>query len=297
MLIKRRFLVNTSGSGKTRLLYEGLCQNWGFYFTSILDVNGLGSCDIQACLAEDLPKSNGFLDRLPSRNSLAYSALLETNVKAARRRFREILLARLLVFRLFIETVHELHQRLTEAHKKWWLMLQLYPRIDGEDINNLLASYFQHGRDSDVDAAMARTLDEIYTAWDLVCDAPLKLFLAVDEANSSSQQFVDAFSSEHGSHSILVEILRTWRECMPSDIPTTLVVAGTQIPRQHFLHDEWNTFRWTSNTGAFETRESQKDYILRFFPKSLADSPSGEALINHAWDWCRGRFEILCCAL
>ena len=28
-----RVVFNTSGSGKTRLLVEGLCQYWGFYFT------------------------------------------------------------------------------------------------------------------------------------------------------------------------------------------------------------------------------------------------------------------------
>ncbi|KAJ7655412.1 hypothetical protein B0H17DRAFT_956478, partial [Mycena rosella] len=37
---------NTSGSGKTRLLFEGLCHEWGFYFASKRDSSGLGWYDL-----------------------------------------------------------------------------------------------------------------------------------------------------------------------------------------------------------------------------------------------------------
>ncbi|KAJ7641276.1 hypothetical protein FB45DRAFT_862509 [Roridomyces roridus] len=40
------FLVNTSGSGKTRLSLEGLCRDWGFYFSMTLDGNKLGPDDV-----------------------------------------------------------------------------------------------------------------------------------------------------------------------------------------------------------------------------------------------------------
>lgn len=290
-------MVNTSGSGKTRLLYEGLCQNWGFYFTSIRDPNGLGCSDLQVCIDGDLPASQQFTKDLPPRETLAYDAILLSNIKFVRRRFSHVLLARLLVFRLFIDVVHELHGHLTEDHKKFWLMLQLCSFLGDSDICTLLSSYFQHGTDSYVDETISDTLDAIHSAWDRVSESPLHLFFAVDEANSSSQKFTDAFSDEHGSHSILVEILRTWRGRMPSNIQTTFIVAGTQIPRQDFLHDDWKTYRWTSDTGAFDTRESQREYILRYLPKTFAESPSGEALISSAWDWCRGRFEVSCCTL
>lgn len=292
-----RFLVNGSGSGKTRLLYEGLCQHWGFYFTSGLDPNGLGSSDVQACIDVDFPRARGFLfsETLPPSNSLAYDAALLTNVKFVRRRFSEMLLARLLIFRLFIDAVHELDERLTEDHKRRWLRLQLNPYLNGEDSCSLLSKYFQHGTDSYLDEMISSTLDAIRTKWDLVSEAPLHLFFAVDEANVSSQKYADAFGDEHGNHSILVQILRTWTERMPSDIPATFVVAGTQIPRQHFLHDDWKAYRWLSDTGSFDTPESQRAYLLHFLPESLAESPSGKAMLSRAWDWCRGRFEVLRC--
>lgn len=287
-----RFLVNTSGAGKTRLLYEGLCQNWGFYFTSAMDTNGLGSCDVQDCIDPDLPKFRGFQQRLPdSVNSPVIETILAHNLKATRRRFSEVLLARLLVFRLFLSTVHDLHSTLSEDHKRRWLMLQLCPILENDDICHVLSRYFQHGTDSYVDETTTRTLDEIRTTWDLVSDSPLHLFFAVDEANYSSQKFAHAFRDEHGCYPVLKTILSTWQERM-SGIPTTFVVAGTQIPKHYFLNDEWKTARWISNTGAFTSQESHREYILRYLPKELSDSPSGRDLVSRAWDWCRGRFVI-----
>ncbi|KAJ6602710.1 hypothetical protein DFH09DRAFT_1270572 [Mycena vulgaris] len=45
---KRRgnLLVNVSGSGKTRITFEGLCEDWGFYFICATDSNRLGSSDL-----------------------------------------------------------------------------------------------------------------------------------------------------------------------------------------------------------------------------------------------------------
>lgn len=248
-----------------------------------------------ACIDADVPRSDDFKKRLPSRGSLAYDAFLSNNIKLVHRQFSQVLLARLLVFRLFLDVVHELHGHLTEDHKKCWLKLQLCSFLEANDVCTLMTRYFHHGTASYVDETINDALDAVRTAWDRVSESPLHLFFAVDEANSSSQKLTDAFGDEHGKSSILVEILRTWRDRMPSNIPVTFIVAGTQIPKQQFLHSDWKTYRWTSDTGAFDTRKSQREYILRYLPKSLVESPSGEALINLAWDWCRGRFDISRC--
>ncbi|PVG00052.1 hypothetical protein CPB86DRAFT_813541 [Serendipita vermifera] len=44
-------LIASSGSGKTRLLLEGLCNSWGFYFTALRDSEGIGSLDLSASIA------------------------------------------------------------------------------------------------------------------------------------------------------------------------------------------------------------------------------------------------------
>ena len=49
--------MNTLGSGKMKLLLEGLCENcgdWGFYFTSTVDSSFLGSSDIQDSIKTQL---------------------------------------------------------------------------------------------------------------------------------------------------------------------------------------------------------------------------------------------------
>ncbi|KAJ7479815.1 hypothetical protein FB451DRAFT_1031848, partial [Mycena latifolia] len=49
-----RFLMNTSGTGKTRLSFEGLCRHWGFYFIMAQDANNLGAMNIRPGLYETL---------------------------------------------------------------------------------------------------------------------------------------------------------------------------------------------------------------------------------------------------
>ncbi|THH03370.1 hypothetical protein EW145_g6312 [Phellinidium pouzarii] len=56
---KNRFLADTTGSGKARLLLEGLNKNWGFYFTSVVDHSSPGSKYIIKDASEDLLKTGG----------------------------------------------------------------------------------------------------------------------------------------------------------------------------------------------------------------------------------------------
>src|SRR6266478_2267874 len=47
-----RLFVNTSGSGKTRILLDGLCKHWGFYVTCGHKSLDLGSSDLRDALAK-----------------------------------------------------------------------------------------------------------------------------------------------------------------------------------------------------------------------------------------------------
>ena len=47
-----RFVCNTSGSGKTRRLLEGLTKSWGLYFVAARDNNGVGVNDLEAALGD-----------------------------------------------------------------------------------------------------------------------------------------------------------------------------------------------------------------------------------------------------
>jgi len=45
-----RFVCNTSGSGKTRRILEGLTKSLGLYFVAARDNNGVGVNDLEAAL-------------------------------------------------------------------------------------------------------------------------------------------------------------------------------------------------------------------------------------------------------
>ncbi|KAG5333546.1 hypothetical protein C0989_005490, partial [Termitomyces sp. Mn162] len=55
-------LFNTSGAGKTRLVLEGLCKEWGFYFTCKRSVSECGSTDLDVVLD---PSDSGYLNKFP----------------------------------------------------------------------------------------------------------------------------------------------------------------------------------------------------------------------------------------
>lgn len=61
-------LTNASASGKTRILLEGLWNNWGFYFTCA-DQRVLGSRDMNDIL-ESLSVELNLTDSLPSSSDL-----------------------------------------------------------------------------------------------------------------------------------------------------------------------------------------------------------------------------------
>ncbi|KAJ4492271.1 hypothetical protein C8R41DRAFT_920037 [Lentinula lateritia] len=78
--IINRFLVNTSGTGKTKLLFEGLCLHWGFYLTCAVDTFFLGAGDLPSVVNE-ISWDSSWTPRLPSSSSANYTSSLQTNLR------------------------------------------------------------------------------------------------------------------------------------------------------------------------------------------------------------------------
>jgi hypothetical protein len=114
-----RFLWNTSGSGKTRLLLEGLWRNWGLYFTARTQADGIGSSDL-----EDILKILQQPTPLTPENRETEPV---ADVRMLNQRFLRILYVRVLVFREFLECAAIMFSGITEEHKSRWLLLQLAP--------------------------------------------------------------------------------------------------------------------------------------------------------------------------
>lgn len=282
-----------SGSGKTRLIFEGLCQHWGLYFTSIVDSsNKLGAGDFHDAYHSrfKLMASSGTL--IPPIEISTNPPELVQNKKAARRAFSEVLFARLLVFRLFAAIMAE-EGVPSEDHKRRWLLLQLCSSqllgTGKTDVFSKLMLQLQHTSDIYIDDGISEHLKDIHRLCGIVPNSG-SLFLALDETNHAVTQYPNAFRDEGGHYPILKEMLRTWRD-QTQDANISMVIAGTDIPARFFEHNsgEWDSFHWCSDTGAFDDEQAYRRYVSRFIPPSLRKTKSGKQLIHRMWSWLRGR--------
>ncbi|XP_006457031.1 hypothetical protein AGABI2DRAFT_122905 [Agaricus bisporus var. bisporus H97] len=298
------FLVNTSGSGKTRLLFEGLCQNWGFYFTSLVDSSQLGSSDVQKSIQAYIPHSFRFHFNLPSPNSNNYATALRRNRCIARRIFRRVLLARLIIFTLFAEKMdlcRDPHSSFDE-YKKRWLLLQVLPQLGHPktwDIFDKLASLLSTASDNWVTSSSQSYLErarELSASEQEGFQEQTPFFCVLDEAQYAATQHTDSFRSDQNdcSRPILREIVRAWEE-QSCGQGVFMVVAGTGISKDvvdsamtsAIMKD--SRYRWCSDTGAFDTPETQRQYLTEYLPKSLVQSESGMRLLDRLWYWLHGR--------
>ncbi|KDR71862.1 hypothetical protein GALMADRAFT_281689 [Galerina marginata CBS 339.88] len=314
------FLVNTSGSGKTRLLLEGLCENWGFYFTSLVDSSLLGSSDVQNSIQTHVPDSPGFRHVLPPAGSTGYQAALKTNREIAGRIFRRIFLARLIIFNLFAETMNDLVKR-DEAddphvYKARWLLLQLQPSFVHPqvwDIFDELSSKLSKATDSFINtktkALLANARSLCSYAKTGVSTTPIQMstsdtaqtpiFCVLDEAQHAATQHCSSFrSDQNGAHRpILREIVKAW-EGQSFGQGVFMIVAGTGISKDvvdqamasAIMKD--SRYRWCSDTGAFDSRDVQQRYLMKYLPPNLLESDTGTRLVERVWYWLHGRYRF-----
>ncbi|KAJ6617930.1 hypothetical protein B0H10DRAFT_2189744 [Mycena sp. CBHHK59/15] len=284
---KHTVLMNTSGSGKTRLSFEGLCQHWGFYFTSALEGNP-GSCDMFCVINDYLPSQNsGFRQFLPSPSSHTFSEDFQKNVAVAHRLFRAVLLARLLVLEMFSELIHAIG--VSAYHKRSWLILQLLP---GSMVSlDIFAFLLMKLRRTD-DGHNRDNIDRLSHSLRRMYGEDFHLFCVIDEAQVAARQLEDAFQENGQKYPILREIM----SCIEAHFPLhelSFLVAGIQVPK-HSVQTKDNAarLRWCSDTGGFDDEQVQRNYVLRYLPPSFATSDSGDFFLKRLWQWCRGRHRV-----
>ncbi|KAI5888992.1 uncharacterized protein SCHCODRAFT_02584766 [Schizophyllum commune H4-8] len=129
-----KWLINTSGSGKTRLAFEALCLHFGFYITAKVDGNALGSTDLSNLVDRYLEE---VVSHVPTRFSTApeRECAFEHNARLAKIVVACLLLARFSIFESFLELAREAAEgQLLQEHKRSWLLLQLMPVLPQKDI-------------------------------------------------------------------------------------------------------------------------------------------------------------------
>jgi hypothetical protein len=217
-----RFLCNTSGSGKTRLLLEGLTRNWGLYFTARTQSDGIGSSDLERIL-KDL-ESEGRLTMITEENR---ATALDANREVTARRFLLLIYVRLLVLRIFLRCASARPGGIKEEHRHQSLLLQVAPGLlPGPDVFLEQTQRFKKASFYYLQSSVKSELQEIRG----LLGQSSELFCILDEAQVPTNMSLDCFRSETNEKQrrpLLRQIILSWKSWLPN-----LIISGTGVSMQ-----------------------------------------------------------------
>jgi len=272
-------LHNASGTGKTRLVIEGLSHRWGFYILASEGAEGEGSYDLPTLLDLTLAALPGWCRTLPPPSHPRYQALVERNQALASHAFTCVIIARLLLLKEFLNIAIAEEGTLRPSHIKWWLHCQLDPaRVFNVDI-------FQYCVELVLSTAAPDALRFFSSVYDEICTIlrtqglPDTLYCVLDEAQVALGAMPECFEE-----TALRDIIRSWANLLPD---LQFVVVGTTPAISRICRTSGTLMEWhvVNNTGGFDDPSVQAAYVRRYVPPSLI--PDG--LMALIWKWLRGR--------
>ncbi|TRM66591.1 hypothetical protein BD626DRAFT_627111 [Schizophyllum amplum] len=313
------YLCNASGSGKTRLLIEGLCKHWGLYITCCKDEHGIGSQDLQE-LKRKLDNPKIFHKYLCDSKDypVRHSAELAKNRGAAKKIVSALLISRLYALRTYLDSLPPLPWKPTDEafYRKQWLLLQLDPSIIRDFVDASIAS-------EDVFLSLATMIykrcpvakmDDVLL--DLVKTTMPKrnlnprmsattscgpdFFVVMDEVQNITIDSLGAFeSSTRSGHprALLREIVVNVRSAFATSnvfiVPTGTNVTQAELDQalESALVKSVSQAAYRC-TGGLDTFEAMCDYLSDYFPPSFRMSPSGSRLLSRSFCWLRGRYRF-----
>ncbi|KAL1744399.1 hypothetical protein HDZ31DRAFT_38779 [Schizophyllum fasciatum] len=283
------FFVNVSGSGKTRLLYEGLSRNWGLYLTAKVDSSRLGSTSVDFVTCSGLRLSNK-LRALPHPSAPNYMAIRRANMRILTHRYKDVLLSYALMMREFLQLACS--TGLQDVHKARWLQCQLQAVTLGvQDPFRAIAAALLKASDEFVDHTLGQVINDIR---ERLQGAPL--FVTLDESQALGYE-EGTGSSKYGLPSrdarpYLRQLVLAWRG-RPG---LSLIITGTELPKdvlqEEPLEMECGQYRWCSATGGFDEEGSNRHYLRRYFPPTFVRSQTGHRLLDRLGRWLRGRHRL-----
>ncbi|PVF96380.1 hypothetical protein CPB86DRAFT_874942 [Serendipita vermifera] len=291
---RHKILCNTSGSGKTRLLLEGLCRKWGFYFVAARGPDAIGSQDLQA-MVESMPDSLGWIrDIFTTSDCEKVASANNSNQTIAFNRISRVLIARWKIFNVFIDVAKSCHGgRLPDEIKYDWLLFQALPpvlTIATKEMDVFLAF---------IDTCLFNVGDGVLEVLDkaTVRDVPGsdQFFYVLDEVQVAGRIHKVCFSDADGK--LRRPVLRPIIRKMTQNSPFPVIVSGTGFSLEHFKDvltsgvGKHSSQTWTvqHTTGDFTLQEVQSSYISRYLPSSFLNSLSGTLLGDRMFKWLRGR--------
>ncbi|KAJ6600707.1 hypothetical protein B0H10DRAFT_696473 [Mycena sp. CBHHK59/15] len=284
-------LVNARGSGKTRILAEGLTRHWGLYFRASPDNHHLGSIDLGAVIADlqNFPRR----DREVSPARKLRPPKVQGNEQHA---ITAVLTARLAIFEFFVRLAAEHGVTDGPELRTRWLLLQLCPaEFVGWDIFKSLSLILRTCSSAELGAVYThlsgvvfpRLLHETFPE-----TRQEALFCIFDDAHAAAERLPHAIRVRAGERSktpVLSRIVGAaavnphWR----------VIVAGTRISRD-LVRDALPNGAVLSekrDLGSFlDTPDLQAQFISRFIPDAYLARPEFQLLLQRAHSWLRGRY-------
>jgi hypothetical protein len=298
-----RVLINTPGSGKTRLGLHGLCQNWGFYAVVKQAEDGMGSEDFWK-LMSSLDDSLGYRDAKLFGSSNEVAALhMQEKVQ---HRVLQFLLARFLLLNLLIEEASKCEGGLRPSdHRLLWVLLQARPtdmlkKDPFVDLANALRISSITDLKTQIKGEYAK-LDDVldresvnHPATGQLTRRPL--YCLLDEIQSTTTiQMGKYWSNDKKEQPLLRPIWQAMTEILRRE-EMLFILSGTALDEkmlQDGLHS--SIFMFTSynirrDIGAFDDPDAQRQYIKHYLPGD--QSGARQDFLKRAWGWCRGRYCI-----
>ncbi|KAG6808850.1 hypothetical protein H0H92_002577 [Tricholoma furcatifolium] len=290
-------LFNTSGAGKTRLVLEGLCAEWGFYFTCSNEISECGSADLRWVLDGSC---NGYLrilgitvlnDKNPTNEM--------KNKNHADRCFLAVLCARLLVFKCLLAVYKEGGCDITPAKlRRIWLFAQLDTKLLGRperpDLFLELTTLLCYVPTSTALLSIVKRIAKDCVTFIGTISSAQILYLVIDEAQVAVLAHSNSFLSDENEYRpALRAMLRTWN-WQGSNI--NHILTGTSMNMAKMTGAISSTFGKTRHddtikaTGSFiESDDQIVRYLNYYLPPSYLKTESGQELVSRAQYWLFGR--------
>ncbi|KAJ7070096.1 hypothetical protein C8F01DRAFT_976075 [Mycena amicta] len=320
--------VNSSGSGKTRHILEGLCLNWGFYLCLKEKTEDIGSVDMLGIQDRVELKKSHLTPNLPPKEDPTFVEKLIINQRLARACFSHVILARLLLFRMFLAAIMHSGRVISNADKWRWTLLQINPNLLGSpdgDIFDQLASildsptYEARRHPSSIGpvefAVMSKVIMHKVTALlrvhsDLGINSgsqACRLYFVLDEAQIAAQALADAFRSQKldpdtGDY-VPRPLLREFLVVLEGLVLAKhgVIVTGTGLDidliedaaKSVIYKGDVDDSIFTTDTGGFydsKSKPAHLTYIKRYVPPDVLADESGQRLLERLPIWLTGRY-------
>jgi len=231
--------------------------------------------------------------------------------QVARGRLAQLLYARFLLLDLLVQEARNLQGGLQQKeHRRLWVLLQVQPSIFDQDFEvDVFADLTQVLRGAETPELESRILKkrvELIANYALLKavqnpatrrDEVPPFYCVLDEVQETvalPSGRLGEFMSENNDtkRPILREIWKCWIDLLADKM--VIVLSGTGIDFQVLEETlgsdvcKGRRYRVVNDIGAFNSRETQAQYIKHYLPVNWSE-PQWEEFLNRAWEWLRGR--------